>query len=148
MERTIYHADVDYCYAQIELQNHPEWQNAPLAVGGSREDRHGIILAKCPIAKKAGIKTGHALWQARQLCPELRIVPPRMNLYIDTTDRIREIYSQFTDLVEDFGIDESFLDVTGCVSDGEKAARELQQRIRAETGLTVSFGVAWNKTFA
>lgn len=148
MSRIIYHADVDHCYAQIELREHPEWRGRPLAVGGSREDRHGIILAKCPAAKKAGVKTGMALWQALQLCPNIRLVRPRSNLYVETTDRIREIYSDYTDLIEDFGIDESWLDVTGCTRDGEATARELQARIKAETGLTVSIGVAWNKTMA
>ena len=102
MERIIYHADVDYCYAQIELLQHPDWASRPLAVGGNRDDRHGIILAKCPRAKKAGVQTGMAIWQAMQLCPNLRIASPNMNLYVETTDRIREIYSDYTDLTEAF----------------------------------------------
>lgn len=148
MERVIFHGDIDHCYAQIELRQHPEYRDRPLAVGGSQEERHGIILAKCPIAKRAGVKTGMALWQARELCRDIRIVTPNMNLYVETTDRIREIYSDYSDRVEDFGVDESWLDLTGCTKNGEKTARNLQQRIKKETGLTVSFGVAWNKTIA
>ena len=148
MDRIVLHGDVDYCYAQIELRQHPEYKGHPLAVGGSREDRHGIILAKCPLAKKAGVKTGHALWQAKELCPSLQIISPNMNLYVETTDRIREIYSDYTDKVEGFGIDESFIDLTGCTKDGKSAASDMQKRIKSETGLTVSFGVAWNKTIA
>lgn len=148
MERIIYHADVDHCYAQIELLQHPEWRGRPLAVGGRSEDRHGIILAKSPEAKAAGVKTGHALWQAKQLCPELRIVSSNMDIYVQYTDRIREIYSDYTDKIEDFGMDESWCDLTGCTKNGEKTAKEIQARIRRETGLTVSFGVAWNKTIS
>lgn len=148
MERIIFHVDVDFCYAQIELREHPEWRGRPLAVGGSKKDRHGIILAKCPLAKKAGVKTGHALFEARQLCPDLRIVQTKLDLYTQSTDRIREIYSDYTDLVESFGIDENWADVTGCTREGVKTAHELQSRIFAETGLTASIGVSWNKIFA
>lgn len=148
MERIVLHSDVDHCYAQIELREHPEWRGRPLAVGGDQKERHGIILAKCPLAKKAGVKTGQAIWQAQELCRDIRIVHPNMELYVWSTDRIREIYSAYTDRVEGFGIDESFIDVTGCTKSGLGTAEDMQRHIYRETGLTVSIGISWNKVFA
>lgn len=150
MARVILHSDINSCYASIEHVLHPEYAGRPLAVGGSEAERHGIILAKDEMAKRCGVKTGMALWQARTLCPSLTILPPRMDVYLDFSRRAQEIYGEYTNLREPFGIDESWLDLTGChgVSDGAAAAGEIRRRIKQELGVTVSVGVSWNKVFA
>lgn len=151
MKRTILHSDMNNCYASIELLHRPELRGKPLAVGGDPEERHGIVLAKDQLAKKAGVKTGMALWQAKQVCPDIVFVPPRMDLYLRFSRMAHEIYSDYTDRQEAFGIDESWLDVTESCSlkgSGEKIAEEISRRIKKELGITVSIGVSWNKIFA
>ena len=151
MNRVILHSDMNNCYASIELLHHPELRGKPLAVGGDPEARHGIVLAKDMIAKKAGVKTGMALWQARQVCPNIIFVPPRMDLYLRFSRLAHQIYEDYTDQQEAFGIDESWLDVThsaSCKGDGLMIAQEISRRIKEELGVTVSIGVSWNKIFA
>ena len=150
MERVILHSDINACYASIEQLYHPELRNVPLAVGGDPEARHGIVLAKSEMAKKAGVKTGMALWQAKQVCPNIVFVPPRMDLYLKFSRLAHEIYADYTDLQEPFGIDESWLDVTGSAikGDGMAIAKEISARFKKELGITVSIGVSWNKIFA
>ena len=151
MRRTILHSDMNNCYASIELLHRPELRGKPLAVGGDPEARHGIVLAKDQFAKKAGVKTGMALWQAKQVCPDIVFVPPRMDLYLRFSRLAHEIYGDYTDRQEAFGIDESWLDVTESCSlkgSGEKIAEEISRRIKKELGITVSIGVSWNKIFA
>lgn len=133
------------------MLHHPELAGKPMAVGGDPEARHGIVLSANYIAKRAGIKTGMALWHARQVCPEIIFVPPRMDLYLRFSRMAQEIYSEYTDQREPFGIDESWLDVTASTSvkgDGMKIAKEISSRIKYELGVTVSIGVSWNKIFA
>ncbi len=151
MERTILHSDMNSCYASIELLHHPELRGKPLAVGGDPDARHGIVLAKDQLAKKAGVKTGMALWQARQVCPEIIFVPPRMDLYLRFSRLAREIYADYTDMQEPFGLDECWLDVSqsgSCKGDGMTIAKEISNRIKFELGISVSIGVSWNKIFA
>ena len=151
MERTILHSDMNCFYASVEMLHHPELAGKPLAVGGDLEARHGIVLTANYIAKKSGVKTGMALWQAKQVCPEIIFVPPRMDLYLRFSRMAQEIYSEYTDLREPFGIDESWLDVSASTSikgDGMKIANEISKRIKHELGVTVSIGVSWNKIFA
>ena len=150
MERIILHSDINSCYASIEHALRPEYDGLPLAVGGSEAERHGIILAKDELAKRRGVKTGMAIWQARQLCPELNVLPPRMDVYLKFAGQVQEIYSEYTNLREPFGIDESWLDLTGCygIPDGAWAAKEISARVKKELGVTVSVGVSWNKVFA
>jgi DNA polymerase-4 len=150
MDRVILHSDMNCCYASIEHALRPELDGVPLAVGGCVTDRHGIILAKDEACKRAGVKTGMALWQARQLCPEMEIVAPRMDVYLDYSARVQKLYGEYTNLREPFGIDESWLDLTGCVAapDGVAAAQEIRARVKAELHVTVSVGVSWNKIFA
>lgn len=151
MERTILHSDMNCFYASVEMLHHPEYTGKPLAVGGDPEARHGIVLTANYIAKKAGVKTGMALWQARNVCPDVVFVPPRMDLYLRFSRMAQEIYSEYTDLREPFGIDESWLDVSASTSikgDGMKIAQEISNRIKYELGVTVSIGVSWNKIFA
>ena len=151
MERTILHSDMNCFYASVEMLHHPEFAEKPLAVGGDPEARHGIVLTANYIAKKSGVKTGMALWQAKQVCPKIIFVPPRMDLYLRFSRMAQEIYSEYTDLREPFGIDESWLDVSASTSikgDGMKIANEISKRIKHELGVTVSIGVSWNKIFA
>ena len=114
MERMILHSDINACYASIELLRHPELRGRPVAVGGERELRHGIILAKDQMARAAGVRTGMTLWAARQQCPELTILPPDFDLYYDYSRRVRQVYADFTDRCEPFGMDECWLDMTAC----------------------------------
>ncbi|MCD8151286.1 MAG: DNA polymerase IV [Clostridiales bacterium] len=151
MDRVILHSDMNNCYASIELLHHPKLRGHPIAVGGDPEARHGIVLAKDQIAKKAGVKTGMALWQARQVCPEIIFVPPHMDLYLRFSKLAREIYADYTDQQEPFGLDECWLDVSHSGSykgDGMTIAKEISSRIKYELGVTVSIGVSWNKIFA
>lgn len=151
MERTILHSDMNCFYASVEMLHHPELAGKPLAVGGDPEARHGIVLTANYIAKKSGVKTGMALWQAKQVCPEIIFAPPRMDLYLRFSRMAQEIYSEYTDLREPFGIDESWLDVSASTSikgDGMKIANEISKRIKHELGVAVSIGVSWNKIFA
>lgn len=115
-DRVILHSDINSCYASIELLHHPELRGKPVAVGGDPEARHGIVLTADYVAKKHGVKTGMALWQARQVCPDITFVPPRMDLYLRFSKMAHEIYGEYTDLQEPYGIDESWLDVTASAS--------------------------------
>lgn len=145
MDRVILHSDCNCFYASVEMLHQPRLWNIPMAVGGDPEARHGIILTANYIAKKRGVKTGMALWQARQACPEITFVPPRMDLYIKFSRIIREIYGEYTDLVEPFGLDEAWIDVTastGIKGSGRKIAEEINARIKREVGITVSVGVS------
>lgn len=150
MDRVILHSDINACYASVEQLYDPNLAGKAMAVGGDAERRHGIVLAKSEEAKRAGVKTGMTIWQAKQCCPELEVVPPHFERYIYFARKVQEIYADYTDRREPFGIDESWLDVTGCIRPGEgvKCANEIRSRVRRELGLTVSIGVSWNKVFA
>ena len=151
MGRTILHSDVNCFYASVEHLHHPELEGKPIAVGGDPESRHGIILTADYIAKRHGVKTGMALWQAKQVCPELTFISPRMDLYLRFSGMAHEIYGDYTDLQEPYGIDESWLDVSASASvkgDGEKIAKEISNRMKKELGITVSIGISYNKIFA
>ena len=149
--RHILHCDMNCFYASVEMQRHPELRDTPLAVCGSQEERHGIVLTANYIAKPYGVKTGMAIWQAKQRCPQLVTLPPDMDEYIRISRYAREIYEDYTDQVEPFGLDESWLDVTGSVGlygSPMTIAREISSRIKSELGITASIGVANNKVTA
>ena len=151
MDRVILHSDCNCFYASVEMLHHPELDGRPLAVGGDPEQRHGIILTANYIAKRAGVKTGTALWQARQACPGLVIVPPRMDLYFRFSELAREIYREYSDRVEPYGLDECWIDCTQsgqCIGSGPDIAGRISDRIKRELGITVSIGVSWNKIYA
>jgi len=150
MDRIIFHSDINCCYANIELLHHQELQGLPVAVAGSVENRHGIILAKDEVAKSFGVKTGMVIWQAKQLCPRLVTLEPNYELYLRFAGYVKDIYSDYTNLLEGFGIDESWLDLTGCIEpkDSVAIAHEIRNRVKSELGITVSIGVSWNKIFA
>lgn len=150
-DRVILHSDINSCYATIEHLHHPELAGKPLAVGGDPEARHGIVLTEDYLAKKKGVKTGMALWQAKQVCPEITFVPPNMDLYLRFSRMAHEIYADYTDLQEPYGIDECWLDVTDSKiikGDGLTIAKEISNRMKKELGVTVSIGVSFNKIFA
>lgn len=148
MDRIILHIDCNKFYASVECLYRPEIRNKPVAVGGSEESRHGIILTKNEIASKYGLSVGEPLWKARQKCPELIIVPPNYPLYLRFSRLIRKIYEEYSAFIEPFGLDESWLDITGTCKNGEKTADEIRRRIKYELGITVSVGVSFNKIFA
>ncbi len=151
MDRTILHCDCNSFYASVETLLDPTLADGPSAVCGDPESRHGIILAKNEKAKAFGVQTAETIWQARRKCPKLRLVAPHRSEYIKYSRRCNELYLQYTDLVDPFGIDESFLDVTGSMhlfGTGEQIADELRRRMREEIGLTISVGVSFNRAFA
>ncbi len=150
MERLILHSDLNSFYASVETLLQPKLKGKAVAVAGSTENRHGIILAKSEEAKKAGVRTGQASWEALRACPELILLPPQYEQYLKFSKQVREIYGRYTDRVEAFGMDESWLDLTGCAGakGGAAAADEIRKTVREELGLTVSIGVSFNKVFA
>ena len=151
MDRVILHCDCNGFFASVECALNPELKNVPMAVGGNVEARHGIILAKNELAKKYNIQTAETIYSAKKKCPNLVIVPPHHDLYEEYSRRVNEIYFEYTDQVEKFGIDESWLDVTGSqrlFGSGEEIASILRKRIREEIGITISVGVSFNKIFA
>ncbi len=152
MARTILHCDLNSFYASVELLSHPELRQQPVAVCGDPDSRKGIILAKNEPAKRCGVKTAETIWQARQKCPDLVFLPPHHDQYRQFSHIINNIYGQYTDLVEPFGIDESWLDITGSMhlfgGDARAVADGIRRRISQELGLTLSIGVSFNKVFA
>ena len=152
MERTILHCDLNGFYASVELRDKPELWDKPVAVCGDPESRHGIILAKNEVAKKFQVKTAETIWQARRKCPDLILLPAHHDQYRLWSQRVNAIYERYTDLVEPFGIDESWLDITGSMhlfgGDGRTIADQIRGVVKAETGLTISVGVSFNKVFA
>ena len=150
-DRVILHADCNSYYASVESIDHPEWKLVPMAVCGDPELRHGIILAKNELAKAYHIQTAETIFSAKKKCPDLLLVPAHHEKYAEVCERINAIYESYTDLVERFSIDESFLDVTGSrhlFGSGQQIADQLRRRIREEIGVTISVGVSFNKTFA
>lgn len=150
-KRTILHSDLNCFYASVEMMLNPDLRGKAVAVCGATEDRHGIVLAKSELAKKAGVKTGMVNWEARRLCPNLIMVPPQYDQYLKYSKLTRAIYQRFTDRVEPYGMDECWLDITGCdyvCGDGMEAAETIRRTVREELGLTVSIGVSFNKIFA
>ena len=152
MDRTILHCDLNGFFASVELLNHPELQDKPVAVCGDPESRHGIILAKNEPAKAYGIKTAETIWQAQRKCPDLVLLPSHHSEYRKYSKLINELYERYTDLVEPFGIDESWLDVTGSMhlfgGSGQAVADRLRREVKKQFGLTISVGVSFNKIFA
>ncbi len=151
MDRVILHCDCNSFFASVETVLNPSYRDVPMAVCGSEEQRHGIVLAKNEIAKSYGIKTAETVYQARQKCPKLVVAKPHYEAYAEYSSRVNAIYNEYTDLVEPFGIDESWLDITASIrffGSKEKIAEQIRRRIREEIGITVSIGVSFNKPFA
>ena len=149
-ERAILHSDMNSFYASVEMMLDPSLKGKAVAVCGSTENRHGIVLAKSELAKKAGVKTGMVNWEARKACPGLIMVPPQYDQYLKYSRLAHQIYYRYTDLVEPFGMDECWLDVTASRVYGSprEIAEQIRRATREELGLTVSVGVSFNKIFA
>ena len=151
MDRVILHCDMNSFFASVELLDHPELKDVPVAVSGSADTRHGIILAKNEPAKKYGVKTAETIWQARRKCPGLVLLPSHHEKYRAYNKKINRIFQDYTDMVEPFSIDESWLDVTGSIKlfgSGKKIADTIRERVKNELGITLSAGVSFNKIFA
>lgn len=151
MERVILHCDLNNFFASVSLLYNQTLLLEPVAVAGKVEDRHGIILAKNEIAKKYGVKTAEPIWEAKRKCPDLYILPPIYDKYEEFSLKAREIYLRYTDMVEPFGMDECWLDVTGSqllFGSGEEIAEKIKNDIKNELGITASVGVSFNKVFA
>ncbi len=150
-DRVILHCDMNSFYASVELLDRPDLADKPVAVCGDPDGRHGIILAKNEPAKKLGIVTAETVWQAKKKCPDLQFVRPHHDKYKEYSRKINKIYLQYTDMVEPFSIDESWLDVTASrklFGSGREIADTIRKRIKSELGLTLSVGVSYNKIFA
>ena len=151
MDRVILHADCNSFYASVECLYDPSIRNKPVVVGGDETQRHGIVLTKNQIAKKYEIKTGETIWSAKKKCPGLVVVPAHYDRYIHFSNLAHEIYSRYTDRQQPYGLDESWLDLTGNIGrlgDGVYVADELRRTFRKELGITISVGVSWNRIFA
>lgn len=147
----ILHSDLNNFYASVECLHRPEIRDKPVAVCGDPAARHGIVLAKNYLAKATGIQTGEVIWQARQKCPDLVVLPPNYPLYLRFGRLARGIYASYTDQVEPFGLDEAWLDVEASsqvFGDGSRIADEIRERVKSEMGITASVGVSYNKIFA
>lgn len=151
MKRIILHCDLNNFYASVECVKNPALKGKPVAVCGSEDDRHGIVLAKSQPAKICGVKTGDTIFEAKKKCKGLIVVQTDFDSYHHYSEWVKDIYAQYTDLIEPFGMDECWLDVSGSTilfGEGEKIADEIREHIRRETGLTISVGVSFNKVFA
>ena len=151
MQRIILHADLNNFYASVSCLEHPEYDGHPVAVGGDEEQRHGVVLAKNELAKSFGVRTGEALWEARQKCPELVVLPPHHMLYKKFSCDFRSLLMNYTDMVEPFGLDECWLDITHSPSVqgiGNNIADEIRHRCREKLEITCSIGLSYNKIFA
>lgn len=151
MERVIIHSDMNSCYASIECSMNPELKGKPVAVGGSVEDRHGIILAKTQQAKAYGVSTGEPIWKAKQKCPDLIVVKPHFDLYLKYFRLAHEIYARYTDKIEPMGLDEAWLDLSGSIllfGSVNRITQEIRESFKRELGITVSVGISYNKIFA
>lgn len=150
-QRIIILADCQSFYASVEKSLHPEYADRPLIVAGDPTRRSGIVLAACPIAKSYGITTAERLGEALAKCPDVIVMQPRMQTYIDRSLEITEIYEQYTDLVEPYSIDEQFLDVTGSTvlfGDSMKIAQQLQDQVMEQTGIFIRLGISYSKVTA
>ncbi len=149
-ERIILHCDCNSFFASVETVLNPEYKNVPMAVCGSVENRHGIVLAKNELAKKHGIVTAETVYSAKRKCPGLVIASPHYEKYQEYSKRVNAIYARYTDMIEPFGIDESWLDLTASTlfGSGEEIAERIRCDVKRELGITVSIGVSFNKVFA
>lgn len=155
MKRVIFHVDVnsaflswEACYRIHHLGGKQDLRKMVSAVGGDQEKRHGIILAKSIPAKKFHIQTGETVVSAKEKCPDLTLVPPNYDLYNKSSKALIKLLSEYTDKIEQYSIDEAFLDMTGCCDDSERTAHEIKDRVHAQLGFTVNIGVSENKLLA
>jgi DNA polymerase-4 len=144
--RKILHIDMDCFYAAIEMRERPELAGKPIAVGGS--SGRGVLTTCNYEARKYGCRSAMPAFKARDLCPQLILLPVRFDLYRQESHRIREIFARYTDRIEPLSLDEAYLDVSHLDSEGASIAWDIRGHIRSETGLTASAGIAPNKFLA
>lgn len=147
--RKIIHVDLDAFYASVEQRDNPELRGRPVAVGGSRE--RGVVAAASYEARRFGVRSAMPSVTAKRKCPELVFVRPRFDVYRAISQQIRAIFADYTPLIEPLSLDEAHLDVTTNLKNMPSAtqiAEEIRARIKAETGLTASAGVSYNKFLA
>jgi DNA polymerase-4 len=155
-DRVIIHSDLNNFFASVETLFQPSLKDVPMAVCGNEKERHGIVLAKNEMAKKFGIKTGETVKSAREKCHMLVTCPSRYSEYIHYSRAVRDIYLRYTPNVEPFGIDEAWLDISResgrkgprYFENAEAISREIKETVFRETGLKVSVGISFNKTFS
>ncbi|MFA6277194.1 MAG: DNA polymerase IV [Pedobacter sp.] len=146
--RKIIHIDMDAFYASVEQRDFPEYRGKPLVVGGSPEGRGGVVATASYEARKFGIRSAMTAKKAQQLCPYAIFVRPRFAAYKEVSQRIREIFSRYTDLIEPLSLDEAYLDVTEDklnIGSAISIAEQIKQAIKDELQLTASAGVSINK---
>jgi len=149
-QRKIIHIDADCFYAAVEVRDNPALKGLPIAVGGNA-DRRGVIATASYEARQFGIHSAMASATALKRCPQLILVPGRMAAYQEASRQMRDIFSEYTDLIEPLSLDEAFLDVSDCQRCQGSAtliAKEIRQRIADTIGITVSAGIAPNKFIA
>lgn len=150
-DRIILHCDLNNFFASVSLVFNPTLKDLPVAVCGDKENRHGIVLAKNELAKAQGVKTAEAIFEAKRKCSDLVTLPPIYKEYEIYSKKAQAIYRRYTDMVEPFGIDECWLDITGSTvifGNGEEIAHKIKEDIKKELGITASVGVSFNKVFA
>ena len=151
MSKVVLHADLNNFYASVACIERPELRELPLAVCGDPTLRHGIVLAKNMPAKRSGVITGQAIWQARQACPNLQTIAPNFDAVLRYSGIVRKIFARYTNRVQPFGVDEAWLDISGVgveIGEGLCIANHMRHAVREETGLTLSIGVGDNRIFA
>ncbi len=149
-ERHILHIDVDAFFASVEEILDPSLRGKPLIVGGPAQER-GVVASASYSARAFGVRSAMPTAQALRLCPRAIVLPPRHKIYGEYSKRMMDILYEYSPLIEPLSLDEAFLDVTGCEArwgSPESLARQLQERLGAELGLTVSIGLASNKLVA
>jgi nucleotidyltransferase/DNA polymerase involved in DNA repair len=143
--------DMQSFYASVEKADNPALAGRPLVVSGDPQRRHGVVLAACPLAKQYGIKNAISLWEAKKAHPDIIVVKPRMERYLQVSLQITTILKRFTDLVEPYSIDEQFLDVTGSerlFGTPMEISQKIQQAILDKTGVYARVGIGPNKVLA
>lgn len=151
MDRIIFHIDANNFFASVSMLGNAALKGRAVAVCGAKDERHGIVLAKSNLAKRFGVKTGDTVAEAKRKAPDLIIVPPDYKQYSIYSYKLYNLYIEYTPNVESFGLDECWLDVTGCekvYKSAENLAFIIKERVKNELGLTVSIGVSFTKIFA
>ena len=151
MNKVILHCDLNCYYASVEMLYNPKLRNVPIAVAGDPLNRHGIILTKNVLAKKCGVKTAEPIWQAKKKCPNLIVIEPHYDDYIYFSKKVKDLYYEYTDRIESFGLDEAWLDITESIKyfgSVETIVKEILRRVKEEIGLTLSIGISFNKIYA
>ena len=157
MERLIFHIDVNNAFLSwtaVEMLKNGsklDIRTIPSIIGGDESKRHGVVLAKSNIAKQFGIKTGEPIYFARKKCPNIEVFESNHKMYREYSNKLYELFKEYTNIIERFSIDECFLDMTNFIGKNEEIltiAKEISTRVKEEQGFTVNVGIAHNKLLA